>query len=337
MVVVGLLSFSFSSHHVVAQQHEKVNLRLEARGDFQGESIADEAIDGNSGFKGRFLNLRLDGNITEAWSYSYRQRMNKPASDASYFDAVDWVHFTYTTGRWAFSGGKQVVAVGGYEYDCAPIDFFFGSEYWNNMACYQFGVSARYDFGTESGDALKFQITQSPFRTPTTALFGYNLLWTGSYGWIDVIHSVNMMEYQPGRFVNFIALGHQFHMGNMSLRLDWMNRADMAHFAFDKDFLLVADLSWNMKDKFKWFGKVSYEINEDNVADYCVLPGTQLTRVGGGVEYYPIEGSRDVRIHGVYSYTWGRNTKSASQGGTLFGDQSFLSLGVTWKMNILQR
>jgi hypothetical protein len=73
------------------------------------------------------------------------------------------------------------------------------------------------------------------------------------------------------------------------------------------------------------------------MADNCVLPGTELTRVGAGVEYFPIEGSRDIRFHGGYSYTWGKNIKSPEDGGTLFGNQSFLTLGVTWRMSILKR
>ena len=83
------------------------------------------------------------------------------------------------------------------------------------------------------------------------------------------------------------------------------------------------------------FAFATYDVNKDNVADLCVLPGTEVTRVGAGVEYFPIEGSRDIRFHGGYSYAWGTNGNLA--GGTVWGDQSFLTLGVTWKMSILNR
>ena len=109
------------------------------------------------------------------------------------------------------------------------------------MACYQWGVGATYTMGN---DALKLQLTQSPFRnqeqiefpygfvTTYPDMFSYNLMWSGSHGWIDILHSVNMVEYQPGKYVNFIALGHQFNMGDFHLQLDWMNRADMENFNF---------------------------------------------------------------------------------------------------------
>ena len=331
-ILLGVMALCGSM--AMAQGDAKVNLRLEARGDLQYENIEGHTIDGNTGFRGKQFNLRLNGNINDSWSYAYRQRMGKPNGDASYFDAVDHINLTYTTGAWSFTGGKQTVAVGGYEYDRAPIDFYFGSEYWYNMACYQWGVNAKYNFGNESNDALTLQVVQSSFRSVNPSMLSYNLLWTGSYGWLDILHSVNMLEYLPGKFVNFIALGHQFNMGDFKLQLDWMNRADVEHFGFD-DFSLMADLSWGASEKLNVFAKATYDVNKDNVADLCVLPGTEVTRVGAGVEYFPIKDSQDVRFHAGYCYSWGTNTNLTE--GTLWDNHSFVSVGVTWKMSVLKR
>ena len=38
------------------------------------------------------------------------------------------------------------------------------------------------------------------------------------------------------------------------------------------------------------FAKYTYDVNASNMADLCVLPGTELSRVGAGLEYFPIEG-----------------------------------------------
>ena len=330
----GIVAFLLVGNVATAQENARINLRMEVRGDLQYENIDGQTIDGSTGFRGKQLNLRLNGNISESWSYAYRQRMGKPNADASYFDAVDHINLTYTKGAWSFTGGKQTVAVGGYEYDRAPIDFYFGSEYWYNMACYQWGVNAKYSLGTESNDALMLQVVQSSFRSAVNPnMYSYNLMWTGSYGWLDILHSVNMLEYLPGKFVNFIALGHQFNMGDFSLQLDWMNRANLEHFNF-KDFSVMADFAWSASDKLNVFAKASYDVNKDNYADLCVLSGTELTRVGAGVEYFPIKNSRDVRLHGTYSYAWGKN---GNPSGSVWGNHSFVSIGATWKMSILTR
>ena len=332
-ILCGVIAAMLGGSVAMAQEDAKVNLRLEARGDLQAESIYGDMKSANTGFRGKQLNLRLNGNINDSWSYAYRQRMGKPNGNASYFDAVDHINLTYTKDVWTFTGGKQTVAVGGYEYDRAPIDFYFGSEYWYNMDCYQWGVSASCEIGSEAKDVLLFQVTQSPFRKVSPSLMGCNLLWKGSHGGIDLLYSVNVLEYAKRRFLSFVTLGHQINMGDFTLQLDWMNRTVMNYFDFD-DFSVMADLSWSASEKLNVFGKVTYDLNKDNAADFCVLPGTELTRVGAGVEYFPIKNSRNVRLHGTYSYAWGKNGNLA---GTVWNNHSFVSLGITWRMSILNR
>ena len=333
-ILCAIFAVLLGGNVAIAQEAAKVNLGLEARGDVQYENVEGQMVDGNTGFRGKQLNLRFNGNINESWSYVYRQRMGKPNDDASYLDAVDHINLTYTTGAWSFTGGKQTVAVGGYEYERAPIDFYFGSEYWYNMACYQWGVNAKYNLGTENNDVLMLQVTQSSFRSVAPNMYAYSLMWSGSYGWLDILHSVNMMEYMPGKFVNFIALGHQFHMGDFTLQLDWMNRADVEHFDFD-DFSVMADLSWSASKKLNVFAKATYDVNKNNMADLCVLAGTEVTRVGAGVEFFPIKDSRDVRLHAGYSYAWGKNTNLET--GNVWNNHTFVALGATWKINIFSR
>ena len=332
-ILCGIITCLLAGNVATAQENPRVNLRVEARGDLQVEAFGSDVTSANTGFRGKQLNLRLNGNINDSWSYAYRQRMGKPNGDASYFDAVDHINLTYSTNMFSFTAGKQTVAVGGYEYDRAPIDFYFGSEYWYNMDCYQWGVSVSCELGSEAKDVLQLQVVQSPFRSVSPSLFGCNMLWKGSHGWIDILHSVNVMEYARKKFVSFLTLGHQFNMGDFVLQLDWMNRADMNDFGFD-DFSVMADLSWSALENLNVFAKATYDVNKDNVADLCVLPGTELTRVGAGVEFFPIKDSRDVRLHGTYSYAWGQN---GNLNGTVGDNHSFVSVGVTWKMSILKR
>ena len=77
---------------VAAQEKSLVNLQLETRFDYQREYLDGDAVNANSGFKGKYLNVMLSGTINEKWSYSYRQRLNKAHADASFFDATDWLH-----------------------------------------------------------------------------------------------------------------------------------------------------------------------------------------------------------------------------------------------------
>lgn len=329
-ILTGLFALCVAA--LPAQIHLS-NLRLEARADYQREYVDGSEVEDNCGFKGKFLNIRMDGKLGNGFSYSYRQRLNKPNKDASFFDATDWINLTYSTGAWSFGGGKQVVAIGGYEYDAAPIDLYFCSEYWHHIPCYQVGVSAAYTIG---GGSNKFmvQVCQSPWRANAGDMYAYNLMWCASYSNFSTLCSVNMMEVYPGKYINYIALGTELQVGECKLRLDLMNRASDEHAFWGKDISVVGEAEWLPNEHLTLFAKATYDVNNtDGSLDLCVLPGTEITRVGAGVEYYPMKnGSKDVRLHANACYTFGKNGNLA---GALIDKQTLVDVGLTWRIDLL--
>lgn len=316
-------------------QNNLLNLKAETRIDYMGQYLDNVHDKGASGFKGKYLNLILSGEIGRHFSYNYRQRLNKAHADQSFFDATDWLYLTYSLNdNWQFSAGKQVVGIGGYEYDRAPIDLYFCSEFWNNIACYQFGASTT--FTTDSGaDKIMFQACQSPFRAHADDMYAYNLMWMGSHKWFQSLWSINMSEYQPGSYVYYIALGNQFTFGEFRLQLDVMNRATNEHSFFFKDFSLMGEASYTIADKVNIFARATYDANNatGTMGDYCLLPDTELTRIGGGIEFYPLpKGNRDIRLHAAYSHIFGHN---GNPEGVLQSKESMFTIGLTWRMDIV--
>lgn len=310
-----------------------LNLRIETRLDWQGNWHDGNTVKGNTGFEGKYLNLRLDGNITSNLSYSWRQRFNKPHKDASYFDATDWIYLNYNIDNWSFAGGKQVVAIGGWEYDRAPIDLYGCGVFWNNIPCYQIGGSVGYN--VTPSDKLSFQFCQSSFHTTENRnMYSYNVMWNGSHGCFDAIYSANLIEYAPGRYINYLALGNKFTFDKFTLELDLMNRASSHQTFFFKDMSVMGELKFRPADKWSVFAKATYDVNKSGTdADITVLDGTELKMVGAGVEFMPFVNARHiVRFHATGFYSWGRNANSADlmQSKTLFAN-----VGVTWYMNLL--
>ncbi len=329
---------ALSALGLAAQENEMLTLRIEARLDYMQEYQQNGKINDASGFKGRYLNIRMDGNLGAGFSYSYRQRLNKPHSDATFFDATDWIHFTYTNRNWSVSAGKQVVGIGGFEYDGAPIDLYFCSEYWNNIPCYQIGFSGSYRTN-DMKDTFMLQFCESPFRrnaanAENREMFAYNAMWYGSHDFYSSIWSVNMIEYLPGKFINYIALGNKFTFGDFDINLDIMNRAVSARELFGKDMSVMFKFQWSPVERLNLFAKCTHDFNNSKeIGDWCVTPGTNITRVGGGLEFFPIKNSKDLRLHLNYCYTDGVN---GAVGGALQPDQSIIDAGVTWKMNMLK-
>ena len=232
-------------------------------------------------------NFRLDGNITDGLSYSWRQRLNKPHKDASFFDATDWVYLNYDFGRWSVAGGKQVVAIGGWEYDRAPIDLYGCSVFWNNVPCYQIGGSV--SFRPSAADRLTFQLCESPFYTPENRdMYAYNLMWNGRHGFFEAIWSANLLEYAPDRYISYLALGNRFSFGKVALELDLMNRAAAGQTFFLRDMSVMGELAYAPTAKWKVFGKMTYDVNRTHSdADLCVSPGTEMKMAAPALSSFP--------------------------------------------------
>ena len=143
-----------------------INIDLHSRVSYLNNRIGNEINHANSGYKGEYFLLSVSGQINDKISYAWRQRLNKKIDNNSMFDATDWLYVDYKFApNWSVAAGKQVVLIGGYEYDRNPIDVNVPSEYWNNIAPFQFGASASYT--TNDGNhRFSGQISQSPYNMP---------------------------------------------------------------------------------------------------------------------------------------------------------------------------
>lgn len=322
LLLLALLAIS-------ALQAQKITrLNLEFRGDWQLDSqmqlstFDSDKRESVSNFSGKFANFRMDGTLSENLSYSFRYRINKVQSNP--FASTDWATLTYATDKWEFSGGKQVVAIGGYEYDRAPIDIYFASEYWHQIACYQFGVSAAYKFGSTKFLA---QVCQSPYDFANQGLYAYNLMLSNA----NTLSSLNVLEYAPGKFAGYIALGLREVFGSVAVELDTMYRNDLENVKGSSSFSAMLDVNWAVNEKFNLFAHASFdENNSENMFDPTVPPGTSLWHVGGGVEYFPM-GNRDVRIHAASSYVAG----DSLVGNALHNGDFMFQMGLTWRINLI--
>lgn len=314
-----------------------VNLRVEGRGDYDTELLDGKKVDEQSGFRGKYLNIILKGEFAGKFAYGYRQRMNKFSRDMHFFDATDWLYLTYhPIPQVAISAGKQVVAIGGYEYDRAPIDLYFCSEFWNNIPCYQWGVSLSYNFSDH--DQLVAQACQSPFDTHQTDLYAYNLMWNGHHGWWHPMWSLNAIGADSGRYISYLALGNLFRLSrHWDIQFDLMNRAGRHQQWLFGDFSLMGELNYRPNNHLHFFAKGTYDHNRTHTpADHCVLPGTEITRLGCGLEYEPLKGRWHdlVRLHANYCYTWGQQ---GNPDGALLDRQHQVNVGLTCRVDVFRK
>ena len=287
------------------------------------------------GFVGRYAKLVLFGNITDKLSYSFRYRINVPNSPSvQVFSSIDWMNLTYDIDDNFFvAGGKQMIYMGGWEYDVAPIDVHIGSLWWiNTPLCFGFGV-----LGGWRSDNKKHSLYLQASNTHLEAekfnkQFSYGLTWYGDMGIYKAIHSVNFLEYEPGKFINYIVLGNKFDFGDKYFYIDWMNRAGSTE-KFFANYSIIAKYNQNITDKLSFFAKGGYDQNlsqnvftpQNQVYDRIILPGTKYVYYGLGAEYTPVVAKKHaVRLHAF----WCANNND-------YSPQTF-NVGVKWQMNVLE-
>ena len=342
------------------KDNEIIKVGIEARFDYLNQAVDGQHSTDGSGFKVRYFNLRLDGKISSKFSYSWRQRFNRANSISEFAQNTDWLTLTYNpTQNWSISAGKQVLMIGGWEYDRAPMDLYFCSEFWNNVNCYQLGASVAYT--TNSGnDTILFQACQSPYDTTASSLdyYAFNLYWSGTHGCYTALYSLNFMQYAPGKYDKYVALGNQFKFGDATVQLDLMSRGPKVKDLLFDNFSIMGEVSYLVADRVNIFAKATYDkIGASSITASGLIPGTEVTRVGGGIEYYPMggKGNRDVRLHVAYSHAFGVNTnfedaldscgnvKLDANGnpqqefkGTICNGLGYLTVGLTWRIDVVQ-
>ena len=328
----------------------KINkLRLEVRTDFDYLTENDSSF---SGFSGRYLNFVISGDITKDFFYAYRQRLNKVQSDNNFFDATDYLYIGWRINKnFSLTVGKEVIAMGGIEYDLAPIDVYFHSLFWSNFNCYRFGTNFIYTSNDEK-NIITFQLTNSPFISKLyDKLYNYSLHWRGNFKHFGPVCSVNMYEYKEGTFLNVIALGTTYQFGPIVGYLDFTNRAngDQKEFFF-KDMTYIARLGCNFfGEKLHVFVKAGRDVNEakefniteNQLFDLCVLPGSDVQFYGGGFEFFPLKGRDDIRIHAFFAVNDTSKCTELNNGlltlTTKNGTSYQANFGITWKLNFIDR
>ena len=158
------------------------NLHLNTRADFTfdyhfGHDTVAPSTD--HGFAGKYLVIALDGTIGNKFSYHLRQRINAPniSFANTFFQGTDWAYLNWHfTDNFFLSAGKQVVAIGGWEYDTNPIDIYYGTEFWNTVCCYEVGASINFQDKARKNHVL-FQVCNSPFISQAMqSMYSYNLM-----------------------------------------------------------------------------------------------------------------------------------------------------------------
>jgi len=270
-------------------------IQLRARAGFIAEGS-------DYGFKCDFLRITAQGRLGGGFHYLVRQRLNKPIKDGDFLSATDYLFLRWNKGNWELGGGKYYLACGGFEYLASAYDLYIRPEYFNGLGgMYNYAIQATRFFGKES---LCIQAGNSIYATGMSKLLGASALLRGRQGPWEHAWSVNVFEREKGLCNLFLCLGNRFHLrDNASLDCSLAHRMDLHDARLMKDFSAVMRLKLGVTDQLDILGKAVWDYKEEGIEDPMLPPGTNIWKAGGGIEYYPVSGSKTVRLHLVGYYS----------------------------------
>lgn len=301
-------------------------------------------------FGGDNFLLNIDGKIGKHFSYSFNHSLKSSIDEgATFFDATNWLTLSYELGNFAFIAGKDALMVGSFEYDAYELDCYYemGSMFNYNINCWVWGVSAMWTNDAETS-SFAFQAAKSPFafEPKKDDLYAYSLAWYGTWEKYESMWSVNLMEYESGKFVKMLALGNTFYLGNFELMLDYMTRATDFRKGIGKDYTLTMQPAYNFGESLRLFGRLGVERTADDVAydflgeylsvedkvlaneeNECVMPAyltgdKEYIYYGAGLEFFPFKEDKSLRLHAA----WASNNYTKSH---------IIDAGLTWKFDVV--
>lgn len=231
-------------------------------------------------------------------------------------DCNSWTDFAYidlTFGGFTLRGGKDCIAVGGFEYD--PFDwectYDMTSLHWQNTPAYQWGGSAIFTTASENTTFQLQAVSSSACERPWQNGMGqYFFKYTGSYGPIETSNSYGLMQTTPfgQKFdaVEMLNLGLRGTIAEtVAIGAEWMNRRDFsaplasARDFFGKSFKVLGTVDITPSEMFELHLMGGYErIGLASAIDAEWLEDADgYWTAGASVFYFPIKGSQDLRLH----------------------------------------
>ena len=312
--------------------------KLEARAD--GELFTTDSTP-QFGFHGKYFNFMLGGNLGHGFSYYFRQRLIANPGSVMFFDNTDFLYLDYKpTQNWRLRFGKDAMAMGGFEYDAPPIDVYFPTTLWNNIYCFQLGLSAAY-ISDDSNHTLVAQVTNSPYINSTglsydAGLVSYNLCWYGNVDHWQTIWSTSMIEREWGKFMNLTMIGNKLVFDKWDIYVDLMHHA-LAWDDWGKNFGVVSCANYYFTPEFNIFVKGMFEQNKSETdlnsavaLDHLLRAGHTYARYGLGFEFFPKSLDKSVRFH---TYVCRMTETYTAAGQNVVDDSWNFNIGATWTMD----
>lgn len=302
--------------------------RIDFNPKFYGGSDKEVTL-GNSSLYSLF-----EGNITENLSFSvcnhwlssepkYLYQNTWHSDDVTW---CDWANLTYSFGNFYVTAGKDVIPIGGFEFEQYDYDLHpdLCSSLWNNFVCYQWGGKIGF-MNEDETQGLAFMLSSSPYsvRPFGEGLMSYSLQYSGSYGPLNLLYSTNMIGNGDGYDWVF-SLGHQIEAGDFTFELDATNKVSDEYAVLRNGVSAFASAYYNPSDKWEFLVRGGIDRATSDISimsgDAIFIDSEKYSNYsfGGAAHWFPLKGSKDLRLHAAAAYNTGLDMLSLTVGAIYY-------------------
>ena len=257
----------------------------------------DEVTLGNSSLYSLFegnISENLSFSICNHWLSSEPKYLYKNTWHSDDVNWCDWAYLEYSIGNFLITAGKQVMTIGGFEFEEYDFDVHpdMMTGLWNNFQCYQLGGKFGWMNESES-TGLFLQATSSPYGEKPFDAMAYSLQYQGNYGPFSMLYSTNLIEDWDGEYQWMVTLGNQLELEDWTVQLDVSNMVGDPLEILRKGITTYTTVKYAPSEKWEFIGRCGYE-NITNNTDYMTL--------GAAAHLFPLRESKDLRIHAAAAY-----------------------------------
>ncbi len=259
-------------------------------------------------------------------------------------DSSTWLDYLYVdykiNDNWSVRAGKDVIAIGGFEYDDWDwdVDYDLASAYWLGNAAYQWGVSGAWTNDAEN-TTFRLQAVSSPYsyyfdkkedfvaRPWMKGIGSYYLQHDGAYGCMGTRNALGFVHSGEDTGMLHASLGFQFYLLDDALTLG-MDATNEYGINLDMNYfhnLYTAKYEPNEKieilGKFGWQWDFAKGMGDVNFSEFNYFGGVSAA-------YFPLKDKKDLRIQATVACNpildmWNERSNSLS-----------VTVGVTYNLPI---
>ncbi len=355
----------FPNAHADLSSHMNLEFYTSAAA-YLTEGNFDEAA-----FKINRVRLEIIGSFNKTLSYHFRQSFNSYGEHHALDNLSSSVELAYINWelnpKWKLTVGKQFMALGGYEYYVSAIRVREFSQFNDNVACYQAGVTATWNPSPtqewavqvlnhrngEDKDAYLYGRPESVERAKVPVISSLSLNQTFADESVRLLYAASFGQLAQGRNILYLTSGHVYEKGPILAYLDLMysrqgldsqgivsglqgplvetpSTAQNAEY-----FSIIANFDYRIHPNWNVYVKGAYETAGIYKANGIFEKGVYRTtwNAQACVEYFPMKNS-ELKIFGHFLYKGHHLENRARALGAISPHTQRISLGLVYTLPV---